>query len=165
MDEDSSMVEGERREVLPSLDWDSTGKDCNYFCNLLVTVLDCFPTAGLHDPWFFFLRSGLCLIWWVFISFLFIWLLHSPQARSANDGIAVTNAGPAYFEEVADYAVGLLMDVLRRISASDCSVSSGLWSSRGDFPFFCFQGSLIFPLLLAKIILDRFLSCSWMYLW
>ncbi|KAJ8650991.1 hypothetical protein MRB53_004014 [Persea americana] len=72
-------------------------------------------------------------------SFLFIWLLHSPRARSANDGIAVTNAGTAYFEEVADYAVGLLMDVLRRISASGCSVSSGLWSSIGDFPFFCFQ--------------------------
>ncbi|CAK7335412.1 unnamed protein product [Dovyalis caffra] len=34
-------------------------------------------------------------------------------------GICVTNAGSAFCEDVADYVVGLLIDVLRRVSAAD----------------------------------------------
>ncbi|KAL6549124.1 hypothetical protein OROHE_008969 [Orobanche hederae] len=48
-------------------------------------------------------------------------------------GIAVTNAGDAYSEDVADIGVGLFIDVLRKISAADGYVRQGLWSSRGDY--------------------------------
>ncbi|XP_010559121.1 PREDICTED: glyoxylate/hydroxypyruvate reductase HPR3-like [Tarenaya hassleriana] len=49
-------------------------------------------------------------------------------------GISVTNAGSVFSEDVADTAVGLLIDVLRRISASDRFVKRGLWPIRGDYP-------------------------------
>lgn len=56
-----------------------------------------------------------------------------PECR--RRGVAVANAGNAYSEDVADYAVGLLLDALRRISASDRYVRGGLWALTGDFPF------------------------------
>ncbi|KAK9145124.1 hypothetical protein Sjap_005027 [Stephania japonica] len=49
-------------------------------------------------------------------------------------GIDVTNAGDSFSEDVADFAVGLLLDVLRRVSASDRYVRSGLWALKGDYP-------------------------------
>ncbi|XP_013693687.2 glyoxylate/hydroxypyruvate reductase HPR3 [Brassica napus] len=48
-------------------------------------------------------------------------------------GIAVTNAGEAYSEDVADYAVGLLISFLRRIPAADRYVRSGEWAKCGEF--------------------------------
>ncbi|CAF2115699.1 unnamed protein product [Brassica napus] len=48
-------------------------------------------------------------------------------------GIAVTNAGGAYSEDVADYAVGLLISFLRRIPAADRYVRSGKWARCGEF--------------------------------
>ncbi|KAI4303481.1 hypothetical protein MLD38_039104 [Melastoma candidum] len=41
--------------------------------------------------------------------------------------IIVTNAGPAFSEDVADCAVALLIDLLRRISAGNRFVRSGAW--------------------------------------
>ncbi|KAL3738694.1 hypothetical protein ACJRO7_020124 [Eucalyptus globulus] len=41
--------------------------------------------------------------------------------------------GDAYSEDVADLAVGLLIDVLRKVSASDRYVRRGLWSSGAEF--------------------------------
>lgn len=49
-------------------------------------------------------------------------------------GIAVANGSQAFSEDVADYAVALLMDVLRKISAGDRYLRSGLWSTKGDYP-------------------------------
>nr|VDC64116.1 unnamed protein product [Brassica rapa] len=48
-------------------------------------------------------------------------------------GIAVSNAGEAYSEDVADYAVGLLISFLRRIPAADRYVRSGEWAKCGEF--------------------------------
>ncbi|XP_021825550.1 glyoxylate/hydroxypyruvate reductase HPR3-like [Prunus avium] len=48
-------------------------------------------------------------------------------------GISVTTSGSAFSEDVADTAVGLLIDVHRRISAADRYVK-GLWTSKGDYP-------------------------------
>ncbi|KAJ0036058.1 hypothetical protein Pint_26401 [Pistacia integerrima] len=45
--------------------------------------------------------------------------INLPKCR--RRGITVTNAGVAFSEDVADLAVGLLIDVLRKISASDAS--------------------------------------------
>ncbi|KAL5552192.1 hypothetical protein UlMin_002368 [Ulmus minor] len=49
-------------------------------------------------------------------------------------GIAVTGAGNAFAEDVADYAVALLIDVLRRLSAGHRFVRSGIWPVKGEFP-------------------------------
>ncbi|CAN0841589.1 Glyoxylate/hydroxypyruvate reductase HPR3 [Linum grandiflorum] len=55
-----------------------------------------------------------------------------PECR--RRGVAVTNAGPAFAEDVADYAVALLIDVLRSISAGDRYVRAGRWPVQGDYP-------------------------------
>ncbi|MBA0862770.1 hypothetical protein Goshw_012573 [Gossypium schwendimanii] len=47
--------------------------------------------------------------------------------------IAVTNAGKAFSPDVADLAVGLLIDVLRRVSAGFQYVRAGLWAQNGEF--------------------------------
>ncbi|XP_044486036.1 glyoxylate/hydroxypyruvate reductase HPR3 isoform X2 [Mangifera indica] len=56
--------------------------------------------------------------------------LHECRRR----GIIVTNAGDAFSEDVADYAFSLLIDVLRRVSASDRFVRAGLWPKYGAYP-------------------------------
>ncbi|KAK9275998.1 hypothetical protein L1049_005529 [Liquidambar formosana] len=59
---------------------------------------------------------------------------HIDLAECRRRGIAVTNAGSAFSEDVADYAVGLLIDVLRRLSAADRYVRSGSWPVKGEYP-------------------------------
>ncbi|RRT37577.1 hypothetical protein B296_00025029 [Ensete ventricosum] len=59
---------------------------------------------------------------------------HIDLAECARRGIAVANAGAIFSMDVADYAVGLLIDVLRRVSASDRYVRGGLWPRAGDYP-------------------------------
>lgn len=49
-------------------------------------------------------------------------------------GIAVTNNGSAYAEDAADFAIGLLIDVFRRVSASDRYLRKGFWKGKGDYP-------------------------------
>ncbi|KAJ8573247.1 hypothetical protein K7X08_009758 [Anisodus acutangulus] len=49
-------------------------------------------------------------------------------------GISVANAGTIFSEDVADFAVGLLIDVLRKISAANRFVNNGLWPIHGDYP-------------------------------
>lgn len=45
-----------------------------------------------------------------------------------------------FSEDVADMAVGLLIDVLRKVSAADRYVRKGLWAAKGDYPL----GSKVF---------------------
>ena len=59
---------------------------------------------------------------------------HVDLAECHRRGIAVTNSGDAYSENVADYAVALLLDVLRRVSSADRFVRSGLWPQMGEYP-------------------------------
>ncbi|XP_076951946.1 glyoxylate/hydroxypyruvate reductase HPR3-like [Bidens hawaiensis] len=49
-------------------------------------------------------------------------------------GVKVANAGSIFSQDVADMAVGLLIDVLRRVSAADRFVKAGLWNQKGDYP-------------------------------
>ncbi|XP_026409498.1 glyoxylate/hydroxypyruvate reductase HPR3-like isoform X2 [Papaver somniferum] len=49
-------------------------------------------------------------------------------------GIVIGNAGTVYSEDVADFAIGLLIDVLRGISSGHRFVRSGLWSINTEFP-------------------------------
>ncbi|RRT37576.1 hypothetical protein B296_00025030 [Ensete ventricosum] len=59
---------------------------------------------------------------------------HIDLADCARRGIAVANAGTVFSQEVAEYAVDLLIDVLRRVSACDRYVRRGLWPRGGDYP-------------------------------
>ncbi|KAE8712863.1 Glyoxylate/hydroxypyruvate reductase HPR3 [Hibiscus syriacus] len=54
------------------------------------------------------------------------------ECRRRN--ITVTNAGKAFSPDVADLAVALLIDVLRRVSAGFRYVRAGLWARNGEFP-------------------------------
>ncbi|KAA0049013.1 hypothetical protein IC582_012312 [Cucumis melo] len=58
--------------------------------------------------------------------------LDLPELR--RRGVAIANAGNLFSEDAADMAVGLLIDVLRKVSAGDRFVRQGLWSKKGDFP-------------------------------
>ncbi|ERM96560.1 hypothetical protein AMTR_s00001p00269300 [Amborella trichopoda] len=50
-------------------------------------------------------------------------------------GVAVGNLGAVFAEEVADYAIGLLLAVLHRIAASDRNVRQGHFCSESHSPF------------------------------
>lgn len=52
-----------------------------------------------------------------------------PECR--RRGIKIANAGYVYSADVADMAVGLLIDVLRKVSASDRYVSKGFGLLKG----------------------------------
>jgi len=45
----------------------------------------------------------------------------------------VAYAGSLFSADVADIAVGLLIDALRKISAGNHYVTQGLWANNGDF--------------------------------
>lgn len=78
-----------------------------------------------------------------------------PECR--RRGIAVANSGHVFNADGADAAVGLLIDVFRRISASNHYVRRGLWASRGDCPL----ASKVTSLSLSLYII---FSCSFNYL-
>ncbi|WVZ83150.1 hypothetical protein U9M48_030323 [Paspalum notatum var. saurae] len=59
---------------------------------------------------------------------------HIDLAECARRGVAVANSGRVYSTDVADHAVSLLIDVLRRVSASQRFVRRGLWPVLGDYP-------------------------------
>ncbi|KAJ3706176.1 hypothetical protein LUZ61_009881 [Rhynchospora tenuis] len=59
---------------------------------------------------------------------------HIDMEACAQRGILVANGGEAFSKEVADYAVGLLIDVMRRITMSDRYVRDGSWVTHGDYP-------------------------------
>ncbi|XP_010056258.2 glyoxylate/hydroxypyruvate reductase HPR3 [Eucalyptus grandis] len=60
-------------------------------------------------------------------------LNHIDLAECRRRGVAVAGAGEVYSEEVADLAIGLLIDVLRKVSAGDRYVRRGSWSGEGEF--------------------------------
>ncbi|CAK7347965.1 unnamed protein product [Dovyalis caffra] len=55
-----------------------------------------------------------------------------PECR--RRGIKLANAGHIFSDDVADLAVGLLIDVLRKVSASDGYLRKGLWATKWDYP-------------------------------
>lgn len=59
---------------------------------------------------------------------------HIDLQECRRRGVRVTNAGHAFSEDVADYAVALLIDVLRRISGGDRFIRAGLWEKNRDYP-------------------------------
>jgi hydroxypyruvate reductase 2 len=59
---------------------------------------------------------------------------HIDLAECARRGVAVANSGTVYSTDVADHAVGMIIDVLRRVSAAERFVRRGLWPAQGEYP-------------------------------
>ncbi|CAL5018663.1 unnamed protein product [Urochloa decumbens] len=60
---------------------------------------------------------------------------HIDLRECARRGVAVANSGTVYSADVADHAVGMLIDVLRRVSAAERFVRGGLWpAAQGEYP-------------------------------
>ncbi|CAM0908126.1 unnamed protein product [Alopecurus aequalis] len=59
---------------------------------------------------------------------------HIDLAECARRGVLVAGAGEVFSTDVADHAVGILIDVLRRASAADRYVRRGMWPVHGDYP-------------------------------
>lgn len=59
---------------------------------------------------------------------------HIDLAECRRRGIRVTNTSDIFSDDVADYAVALLIDVLRRVSAADRFVRAGSWPVKQEFP-------------------------------
>ncbi|CAL5018661.1 unnamed protein product [Urochloa decumbens] len=60
---------------------------------------------------------------------------HIDLPECARRGVAVANSGTVYSADVADHAVGMLIDVLRRVSAAERFVRGGLWpAAQGEYP-------------------------------
>ncbi|KAB5573646.1 hypothetical protein DKX38_000840 [Salix brachista] len=71
---------------------------------------------------------------------------HIDTQECRRRGIILTNASTAFAEDAADYAVTLLIDVWRRISAADRFLHAGLWPVKGGYPL----GSKM------KVLIDRY---------
>lgn len=54
---------------------------------------------------------------------------HIDLVACRRRGIRVTSAGDVFSDDVADYAVGLVIDVLRRVSAADRFVRASSWAA------------------------------------
>ena len=87
-------------------------------------------------------------------------LNHIDLPECKRRGIDIANSGDVYSEDVADMGVGLLIDVLRKISAADRYVRKGLWDNKGDFPLaskviisLSFSSHLLPFLLKGKLVL------------
>ncbi|CAN0920744.1 Glyoxylate/hydroxypyruvate reductase HPR3 [Linum grandiflorum] len=59
---------------------------------------------------------------------------HLDLLECRRRGIKIVNAGDTYSTEGADCAIGLLIDVFRKISAGNRYVKSGMWSPFGEYP-------------------------------
>ncbi|CAD6260889.1 unnamed protein product [Miscanthus lutarioriparius] len=60
---------------------------------------------------------------------------HIDLAECAHRGVAVANSGTVYSADVADHAVGMLVDVLRRVSAAERFARRRLWLLQdGGYP-------------------------------
>lgn len=60
-------------------------------------------------------------------------LNHIDLKESQRRGIVVTSAGDAYSDDCSDFAVALLMDLLRKVSLGDRFIRGGGWSGEGQF--------------------------------
>lgn len=76
-------------------------------------------------------------------------LNHIDLSECRSRGVAVANAGSVASCDVADLAVGLLIDVLRKISVADRYVKQGLWTSKTSYSL----GSKVFAVSIWSLIL------------
>lgn len=60
-------------------------------------------------------------------------LNHIDLAACRLRGVRVATGGDSFSDDVADYAVGLAIDVLRRVSAANRFVRAGSWPAQQEF--------------------------------
>jgi D-3-phosphoglycerate dehydrogenase len=66
-----------------------------------------------------------------------------PVAAATERGIIVANTPDALTDAVADHTIGLLLDVVRQISAQDRAVRGGAWDRRRYGPRWHIQGQTL----------------------
>ncbi|XP_022852504.1 glyoxylate/hydroxypyruvate reductase HPR3-like, partial [Olea europaea var. sylvestris] len=88
---------------------------CSAMFSLSAAILDCLPSLR-------------------FVVTTSAGLNHIDLAECRRRHISVANACTIFSAEVADLAVGLLLDVMRKISAGNRFVKNGLWPKSGDYP-------------------------------
>ncbi|XP_059290267.1 glyoxylate/hydroxypyruvate reductase HPR3 [Lycium ferocissimum] len=59
---------------------------------------------------------------------------HFDLVELRRRGIRLTTAGDSFSDDVADLAVGMLIDLLRKVSGGDRFVRGGCWPVKGEFP-------------------------------
>ncbi|KAL6582646.1 hypothetical protein OROMI_004724 [Orobanche minor] len=59
---------------------------------------------------------------------------HIDLIECCSRGIDVANTANFFFVDVSDLAVGLLLNVLRKISAGNLYVGNRLWHKQGSYP-------------------------------
>ncbi|KAL6564414.1 hypothetical protein OROMI_015864 [Orobanche minor] len=59
---------------------------------------------------------------------------HIDLIECRRRGIDVANTANVFFVDVSDLAVGLLLNVLRKISAGNLYVGNRLWHKQGSYP-------------------------------
>ena len=69
-------------------------------------------------------------------------------------GLAVTNAGAAFSVDTADYAVGLVVAVLRRVAAAEAHLRRGAWATDGEFPLATKVSLTLKPRHSARVLLE-----------
>nr|GEX18086.1 glyoxylate/hydroxypyruvate reductase HPR3-like [Tanacetum cinerariifolium] len=82
---------------------------------------------------------------------------HIDMPECRRRGIRVTNTGKLFSDDVADGAVGLLIDVTRRISSGDRFVRGGLWPMTEVYTLGS-KSSSSFSFTTSKDILVTYLS-------
>lgn len=75
---------------------------------------------------------------------------HIDLMECRRRGIAITNGATVHSVDVADLAVGLLIDVWRKISAANRFVRNGLWPEQGIYPL----GFKVHQILTLKHLLE-----------
>ncbi|CAD6264369.1 unnamed protein product [Miscanthus lutarioriparius] len=68
------------------------------------------------------------------VSTISVGLDHVDLDACRRRGITVTNAGATFAVDSADYVVGLVVAVLRRVAAADAHLRRGSWATDGDYP-------------------------------
>ena len=68
------------------------------------------------------------------VSTISVGLDHVDLDACRRRGITVTNAGATFSVDSADYVVGLVVAVLRRVAAADAHLRRGSWATDGDYP-------------------------------
>lgn len=85
---------------------------------------------------------------------------HIDLAECRSRGIRVTSAGDSFSDDVADFAVGLLIDVLRRVTVADRFVRAGSWPKKGEFPL----GSQVSKFIPYSLLSELLNTASFIYL-
>ncbi|XP_038687434.1 uncharacterized protein LOC119986809 [Tripterygium wilfordii] len=103
--------------------------DCGMFTIKFIEVLTAsMPVSLITQEDMVFYRKKFTMEAWGG-EFLMVGIDHVDLSENRRCGIAINNSGVALAKHVPDYAIDLLIYVLRRVSAGDRYVRTGFWAS------------------------------------